>query len=147
MIRASASQPVGRGFEPRPSHTKDFTTGTHCLLVWRSVNEKGVGKLNTRSYQWTSPPVVALTAFADAWPRAIEMEIGAALCAIGAGRTLTLRAHRLVGTAFHLPIFHLMLLLFVCSFCKYMITRIILQARYYRPLLVKTSYIFLRYVF
>ena len=36
------------------------------------------------------PPVVAFTAFADAWPRAREMEKGAALCAIGAGRTLTL---------------------------------------------------------
>ena len=36
------------------------------------------------------PPSLALTAFADAWPRAIEMEIVAALCAIGAGRTLTL---------------------------------------------------------
>ena len=35
------------------------------------------------------PPAVALTAFVDAWPRAIETEIGAALCAIGAGRTLT----------------------------------------------------------
>ena len=34
------------------------------------------------------PPAVAFTAFADAWPRATEMEIGAALCAIGAGRTL-----------------------------------------------------------
>ena len=28
----------------------------------------------------------AVTAFADAWPRAIETEIGAALCAIGAGK-------------------------------------------------------------
>ena len=35
--RASALQPVGRGFEPRPSHTKDFKNGTHCLLVWRST--------------------------------------------------------------------------------------------------------------
>ena len=35
------------------------------------------------------PPAVALTAFADAWPRAFEMEIGTALCAIGVGRTLT----------------------------------------------------------
>ena len=35
------------------------------------------------------PPTIALIAFADAWPRAIETEIGAALCAIGAGRTLT----------------------------------------------------------
>ena len=32
------------------------------------------------------PPAVALTAFADAWPRAIETEIGAALCAIGRGK-------------------------------------------------------------
>ena len=32
------------------------------------------------------PPAVAVTAFADAWPRAIETEIGAALCAIGAGK-------------------------------------------------------------
>ena len=39
------------------------------------------------------PPAVALTAFADAWPRAIETEIGAALCAIGAGRTLTFEQH------------------------------------------------------
>ena len=29
------------------------------------------------------PPSVAFTAFADAWPRAIETEIGAALFAIG----------------------------------------------------------------
>ena len=32
------------------------------------------------------PPAVALIAFADAWPRAIETEIGAALCAIGRGK-------------------------------------------------------------
>ena len=32
------------------------------------------------------PPAVALTAFADARPRAIETEIGAALCAIGCGK-------------------------------------------------------------
>ena len=36
------------------------------------------------------PPAVALTAFADAWPRAIETEIGAALCAIGHGKELWL---------------------------------------------------------
>ena len=34
-------------------------------------------------------PTVAFSAFADAWPRAPETEIGAALCVIGAGRTLT----------------------------------------------------------
>ena len=45
-----------------------------------------MGKLNTRSYQWTSPPAVAFTAFADVWPRANETEIGAVLCAIGAGK-------------------------------------------------------------
>ena len=32
------------------------------------------------------PPAVAPTAFADAWPRAIETEIGAALCAIRRGK-------------------------------------------------------------
>ena len=32
------------------------------------------------------PPAVTFTAFADAWPRAIETETGAALCAIGAGK-------------------------------------------------------------
>ena len=35
------------------------------------------------------PPTVAFTAFADAWPRAAGTDIGAALCSIGAGRTLT----------------------------------------------------------
>ena len=35
------------------------------------------------------PPAVAFTVFADVWPRATETEIGAALCAVGAGRTLT----------------------------------------------------------
>ena len=33
-------------------------------------------------------PAVAFTAFADVSPRAIETEMGAALCAIGAERTL-----------------------------------------------------------
>ena len=36
------------------------------------------------------PPAVAFTAFTDAWPRAIETEIGAALCAIGAGKDFDL---------------------------------------------------------
>ena len=36
------------------------------------------------------PPAVALTAFVDAWPRAIETEIGAALWAIGRGKDLDL---------------------------------------------------------
>ena len=46
------------------------------------------------------PPTVALTAFADAWPRAIETEIGAALCAIGAGRTLTFLKKKKTITVF-----------------------------------------------
>ena len=43
------------------------------------------------------PPTVAFTAFTDAWPRATETEIGGALCAIGAGRTLTflIEVHRM----------------------------------------------------
>ena len=36
------------------------------------------------------PPAVALTAFADAWPRATETEIGAALCAIRRGKDFDL---------------------------------------------------------
>ena len=36
------------------------------------------------------PPAVAFTAFAVAWPRAIKTEIGAALCAIGAGKDFDL---------------------------------------------------------
>ena len=28
--RAFASQAVGRGFEPRPGHTKDFKNGSSC---------------------------------------------------------------------------------------------------------------------
>ena len=36
------------------------------------------------------PSAVAFIAFADAWPRAIETEIGAALCATGRGKGLGL---------------------------------------------------------
>ena len=39
------------------------------------------------------PPAVGFTTFAEAWPRAIETEIGAALCVIGAGRALTLTCY------------------------------------------------------
>ena len=82
----SASQLVGCGFDPGPVIPKTLKNGTHCLLVWRSTYENGVEKLNLRSYQWASPPAVAFTAFADAWPGAIEKEINAALCATGAGK-------------------------------------------------------------
>ena len=88
--RASTSQPVGHGFKPWLNHTKHFKNGTYCLLAWSSTYENGVGKLKSRSYQWTSPPspAVAFTAFPDAWPGAIETEIGAALCSIGCGKGL-----------------------------------------------------------
>ena len=39
------------------------------------------------------PPAVAFTAFTDVWLNATETEIGAALCAIGAGRTLPFLIH------------------------------------------------------
>ena len=54
----------------RPPHNRKVDGSSHgrvtpktlkmvlaALLFWRSKNEKGVGKLNTRSYQWTSPPL------------------------------------------------------------------------------------------
>ena len=44
VVRASASQPEGRWFESRPSYTKDFKNGTHCLLVWHSTHESGLEK-------------------------------------------------------------------------------------------------------
>ena len=64
------------------------------------------------------PPAVPLTAFADAWPRGIEMEIGAALCAIGRGKDLdfdlnsrtkiakvpTICAIKLLYTYRHIPV-------------------------------------------
>ena len=46
------------------------------------------------------PPAVAHTAFADAWPRAIETEIGAALCANGRGKDFDffdMLTHKLIG--------------------------------------------------
>ena len=47
------------------------------------------GKVKHAELPMDQPPAVAFTAFADVWPRAAETEIGTALCAIGAGRTLT----------------------------------------------------------
>ena len=54
VVRASSSEPEGRRFDPRLSHTKDFKNGTHCLLVCRSMYENWLGKLSMRSSQWTS---------------------------------------------------------------------------------------------
>ena len=35
--RASALRTVGRGFDPRPGHTKDCKNGTSSFLAWRSA--------------------------------------------------------------------------------------------------------------
>ena len=94
VVRASASQSVGREFEPRPSHAKDFKNGTRCLFVWRWTYEKGVGEVKHAELPVDQPPAVATIAFADSRPRATETEIGAALCAIGVGRTLTIWCQR-----------------------------------------------------
>ena len=57
--------------------------GESILLEWS-------GKVKHVELPVDQLPGVAFNAFADAWPRTTEMEIGAALCAIGAGRTLNL---------------------------------------------------------
>ena len=58
-----------------------FSSGArHKRMEWES---------QTRGATSGSALAVAFTAFADVWPRATETGTGAALCAIGAGRTLT----------------------------------------------------------
>ena len=47
------------------------------------------GKVKHPELPVDQPPAAAFTAFADMWPRATETDIGATLCAIAAGRTLT----------------------------------------------------------
>ena len=49
------------------------------------------------------PPAVALTAFADAWPRATETEIGAALCAIRRGKDFDFDVIMLFRRFLYLP--------------------------------------------
>ena len=99
--RASTLQMVGRGFEPRPSHTNDFKIGTHCLLVWRSTYENGVGNLSLRSYHWTSPTLYLSLHSQTCGLGLLETEMGAALCTIGAGGTLTFDyAHSFQGSNF-----------------------------------------------
>ena len=48
------------------------------------------GKVKHAELPVDQPSAVAFTAFADVWPRATETEMGAALCAIGVGRTLNM---------------------------------------------------------
>ena len=91
VVRASASRSGGCGFEPRPSHTKDFTmVPIYCLLVRRSAFKNGEGKLNSVATRGLTPYCSFSLHSANLWPRVIETEIGAALCAMfGAGRTLS----------------------------------------------------------
>ena len=49
--RVLASRAQGRGFNPRPSHTKDFENGMQCFPTWHSalrvrfrVSDAGQGK-------------------------------------------------------------------------------------------------------
>ena len=45
-----------RGFKSWPGHTKDFKNGTCTAFLSDTRHTKnGVGKLNTRRYQWTNP--------------------------------------------------------------------------------------------
>ena len=94
VVRAPASRSGGCGFAPQPSHTKDFENGrpTYCILVRCSAFKNGEGKLNTCVATSGLTPYCRFSLHsADVWPRVIETEIGAALCAMfGAGRTLTL---------------------------------------------------------
>ena len=48
------------------------------------------GKVKHKKLPVDQPPAVAFTAFADMWPGATETEIGAAQCAIGAGKDFDL---------------------------------------------------------
>ena len=43
VVRASALRLGGRGFDPRPSHTKDYKNGTQFLPAWRSASGVGLG--------------------------------------------------------------------------------------------------------
>ena len=39
VVSVSASRPVGRGFDPRPGHTKDHhKNGTNCLPAWHAAH-------------------------------------------------------------------------------------------------------------
>ena len=62
VVRASASRSGGRGFEPRPGHTKDFKNGTYCLHVRCSAFKNGKGKLTCVATSGLTPTVV-FTAF------------------------------------------------------------------------------------
>jgi len=44
--RVSALRLGGRGFDPRPGHTKDYKNGTHCLPAWHSASGVGIGGLD-----------------------------------------------------------------------------------------------------
>ena len=89
MAQWSALQPVGRGFGPRPSPTKDVKKWYSLPSHLAPDKREWSGKVKHPELPVDQPPAVAFTAFTDVWSRATETEIGAALCAIGAERTLT----------------------------------------------------------
>ena len=43
VVRVSALRLGGRGFDPRPGHTKDYKNGTQCLPAWHSASRFGLG--------------------------------------------------------------------------------------------------------
>ena len=67
------------------------------------------------------PHAVAFIAFTDAWPRAIETEIGAALCAIGRRKGLFDIFYRLVLLCCILTVFSYSIRLFVSSLLSYLL--------------------------
>ena len=70
-----ALQSVGREFDPRPSHTKDFKNGTCCFPCLALCIRDNVWKLNTHhccSY---------CTKLCGPWAIATETEMGDVLCA------------------------------------------------------------------
>ena len=40
VTKASTLRPGGRGFAPRPTHSKDFKNGISCSFAWRSAMRK-----------------------------------------------------------------------------------------------------------
>ena len=82
MVRGTASKSEGHGLEPWPSHTKDFKKWYSLPSRLALDKWERSGEVKHAELPVDQPPA----AFADAWPRAIETEIGAALCAIGAGK-------------------------------------------------------------
>ena len=68
VVRASASQLEGCGFEPWPSHTNNFEHCYHCLLARHLMYENGVGEVKHAELPVDQAPTVAFIVFTDMWP-------------------------------------------------------------------------------